>query len=142
MTILSPLISLLGTYVFAYLLALLYPLAQIQGINKIQKSKLNYLWMLHFPFWFLAIYFIQNKNLIPIVILLNSILGEILFTIIFSKFGRLNWFFFNSIGIFAIYFGVNNLTNNDFYMIIMLIFIFAVSAIFAGIGIDRGYLRN
>lgn len=81
----SPLVSFIGSYGYFFVLALLFPLAQLIGINQIERSKRNLIWLIHFPFWVYILKLDLDKADVIIAIALNSILGEILLTIFFSK---------------------------------------------------------
>jgi hypothetical protein len=138
----SPLVSFIGSYGYFYVLALLFPLAQLVGINQINKSKLNLIWLIHFPFWIYVISLDLDRTEILIAITLNSILGEILLTIIFQNFGRFIWLILNSFALAIIYGGMIISGSNDFVQIAILIVSYAIAAILLGIGLEYGFLKK
>ena len=140
--ILSPLISFIGSYGYFYVLALLFPLAQLVGINRIHKSKRNLIWLIHFPFWIYTLNLELDRNEIFIFIVVNSILGEILLAIIFQKFGRFIWLILNSIALAIIYGGMIVSGSNDFIQVVIMIISYGISAITLGVGLEYGYLRT
>ena len=123
-------------------MALLFPLAQLVGLNQIEKSKLNLIWLIHFPFWIYVLGLDLNRTDILIAIALNSILGEILLTIIFQKFGRFIWLTLNSLALAIIYGGIIISGSNDFIQIVIMISSYAIAAILLGIGLEYGFLKK
>ena len=138
----SPLVSFIGSYGYFYVLALLFPLAQLVGIYHIEKSKVNLIWLIHFPFWIYVLRHDLDRSDILIAIALNSILGEILLTIIFQKFGRLFWLILNSFALAIIYGGIIITGSNDFIQIVIMISSYAIAAIILGIGLEYGFLKK
>jgi hypothetical protein len=138
----SPIVSFIGSYVYFQVLALLFPLAQLIGINQIRNSKLNLIWLLHFPFWLYVFRLGLEYDEILVYILLNSILGEILLAIIFKKFGRMVWFILNSFALALIYGGIIISGGNDFFQIVIMIVSYASAAIISGVGLEFGYLKD
>lgn len=140
--VLSPILSLIGGYGYFYVLALLYPLAQFIALNKKEQKLINWIWLLHFPFWLYIIKLdIDYINLIYIIPL-NSFLGEILLSIIFRKFGGFKWFVFNTISYITILFTFYLSGNNDFFQIIIIVLGFGASAFISAIGLQYGFLKN
>jgi hypothetical protein len=140
--ILSPLLSFIGSYGYFYVLALFFPLAQFIGINRIQKSKWNLIWLLHFPFWVFVLSLDLSPSEIIISILLNSLLGEILLSILFQKFARFIWFISNSMAFGILYSGLIMSGSNDFAQIVMMIISYGISACIMGLGLEYGYVQK
>ncbi len=140
--LISPLVSFVGSYGYFFVLALLFPLAQLIGINQIERSKVNLVWLIHFPFWVYVINLDLDRTEMLIAIALNSILGEILLTIIFQKFGRFIWLILNSFALAIIYGGIIISGSNDFVQIVILIVSYAIAAILLGIGLEYGFLKK
>src|SRR5262245_17528700 len=121
LTVSSSFVSFIGGLGYFFVLALLYPLTQLIAINRAHTSKLNYLWLLHFPFWIFVLRHDYSHREILIAITLNSILGEILLSIIFKRFGRLIWVLTSSLSYGLIYGGIQMYGPNDLVQIIVMI---------------------
>lgn len=142
LTISSSLISFIGSYGYYYVLALLFPLAQLIGLNKIKRTNLNLIWLLHFPFWLYVLSLNLSSNQIIIAIIINSLIGEILLTIIFNKFSRFIWMLSNVIALGLIYGGIQIYSRNDFIQIVVMMISFGISGVISGFGLEYGYLKE
>lgn len=91
-----------GLYYF-FFAALLVPCAQTIGLFRIQHSGRNLIWLIHTPLLFFIL--IQHLNPVAVILLIvaMSLWGELLLLIIFKRWGRMAWFYMNTIGLLLLF---------------------------------------
>jgi len=94
----APIISFIGGFAYFYVLSFLFPLAQTAAIGLHKNSKWSIIWMLNFFYWLLVLNSNLENTTLVLLLLGNSLLGELLLFLIFKKFSNLKWFVFYSLG--------------------------------------------